>query len=224
MAIILNIDTALETASVCLSQDGKAVITSVNKEQKDHASWLQPAIVHLMKESGYKLNVLNAIAVSIGPGSYTGMRVGLSSAKGLCYALNIPLITVSTLVMMAHAARNEEADLLCPMIDARRMEVFTAVYTRSLKEFVKPQALVLNAGVFSELLSSHEILFFGSGSKKFISLLNHDNAFFKDVNFDASDLSSIATEKFIAHRFADLAYSEPEYLKEFFSPVRKQTM
>lgn len=221
MSLILNIDTALETASISLAKDGKAVNTVVNKEQKDHAAWLQNAIAGLLKASEFELKDLSAIAVTIGPGSYTGLRVGLSSAKGLCYALNIPLITISTLELMAHAAKNEKVDLLCPMIDARRKEVFTAVYTNSLKEIVKPHARILENDFLSEWLASNDILIFGSGSKKFLSLLNHDNAIFSEVHYDASNMASISAERFLSQRFADLAYSEPAYLKDFFSPDRK---
>ena len=221
MSLILNIDTALETASISLAKDGKAISTVVNKEQKDHAAWLQTAIAELLKVSGFELKDLSAVAVTIGPGSYTGLRVGLSSAKGLCYALTIPLITISTLEVMAHATKNEEVDLLCPMIDARRMEVFTAVYTKSLKEIVKPHARILEKDFLSELLSSNDILIFGSGSKKFSLLLNHDNAIFGEVDHNASDMASMALERFLSQRFADIAYSEPAYLKDFFSHARK---
>ncbi|MCZ2458704.1 MAG: tRNA (adenosine(37)-N6)-threonylcarbamoyltransferase complex dimerization subunit type 1 TsaB [Chitinophagales bacterium] len=220
MALILNIDTALETASVCLAQNGMPLKTVSNKDQKGHAEWLQSAIAELMKASGSGLKDLDAVAVTIGPGSYTGLRVGLSSAKGLCYALKIPLITVDTLKMMASAARNvvTEADLLCPMIDARRMEVFTAVYTKALKEIISPGAMLLANGSFSELLVSYKIFFFGSGSKKFISLQNHDNAMSGEVNYDASEMSALSMEDFRKDCFADLAYCEPFYLKDFFHP------
>ena len=221
MPLILNIDTALETASICLANDGKAIGTSVSKDQKDHAAWLQSAISAIMKKSGFELKDLNAVAVTIGPGSYTGLRVGLASAKGLCYSLNIPLIGINTLALMAYAAKDEETDLLCPMIDARRMEVFTAVYTKSLKEVIRPQALVLSNDSFSELLTSNKILILGNGSKKFLALQNHSNAVFKELHYDASNMSSITLEHFTSQQFADLAYSEPLYLKEFFSPARK---
>src|SRR5215831_19352433 len=125
MPIILNIDTSVESASVCLSNDGDVVGLSVNNNKKDHAAWLHRAIQELVKNTGLTLSDLDAIAISIGPGSYTGLRIGLSAAKGLCYALNIPLISVNTLQMMAHAARKEDVQFICPLIDARRMEVFT---------------------------------------------------------------------------------------------------
>src|SRR5689334_17760726 len=127
MSLVLNIDTAVETASICLSEDRKILQVSINENQKDHAAWLSVAIQNMMINAGYRLNQLHAIGITIGPGSYTGLRVGLSAAKGLCYALNIPLITIGTLEMMAFAAKDEPADLLCPLIDARRMEVFTAL-------------------------------------------------------------------------------------------------
>jgi tRNA threonylcarbamoyladenosine biosynthesis protein TsaB len=224
MSLILNIDTALEIASISLGKDGKAMNTAIHTEQKDHAAWLQAAISELLKVSGNEINNLNAVAVTIGPGSYTGLRVGLSSAKGLCYALNIPLITIGTLELMAYAAKNEEADLLCPMIDARRMEVFTAVYTKSLEEVITPHAMILQADSFSELLSTHKILFFGNGSKKSSSLLRHDNSIFGDVPYDASNMAPITMERFLSQRFADIAYSEPAYLKDFFSPARKPSI
>src|SRR6266513_858318 len=155
MSLILNIDTAIETASITLAQDGKVFRSATNESEKDHAAWIHPAIHILMRESGWQLQNLNAVAVSIGPGSYTGLRIALSTAKGLCYALQIPLVTVGTLEAMAFSAiqnfetsdpyfppedarRTAQGYLFCPMIDARRMEVFTAVYDSSLNEVVKP--------------------------------------------------------------------------------------
>ena len=121
MAILLHIDTALETASVCLSDNEKVIGLAINEKQKDHAAWLHPAILDLVQAAGLTVSDIEAIGISIGPGSYTGLRIGLSAAKGLCYALNIPLITVDTLYMMAHAIEENNADFICPLIDARRM-------------------------------------------------------------------------------------------------------
>ena len=136
MSLILNIDTALETAFVCLSNGNEVLQSSVNETQKDHATWLHTAITNLLQKTGHSVNELEAVAVSIGPGSYTGLRVGLASAKGFCYALNIPLIAISTLKIIALAASNEVqgATIICPMIDARRMEVFTLLYDIDLME------------------------------------------------------------------------------------------
>ena len=223
MALILNIDTALETASICLAKDGELIQLTENDNQNDHAAWLQLAIQNLMLNSEYSMQDLNAVAVSIGPGSYTGLRVGLSSAKGLCYALNIPLITVGTLEMMALAAKEEMADLLCPMIDARRMEIFTALYTKNLEELMKPKAMIIDGTSFAELLPSNKILFYGSGSKKLKKLICHDNAIFGTIMTNAGQLATISLNCFVKSQFADIAYSEPLYLKEFFSSSRKPT-
>jgi tRNA threonylcarbamoyladenosine biosynthesis protein TsaB len=120
MSLILNIDTALDTASVCLANQKEVLQFSVNEDQKDHAAWLHQTIAELLQKGGYSIKDLDAVAVSIGPGSYTGLRVGLATAKGFCYALQIPLITVNTLKLIAFAAKDEAIDLICPMIDARR--------------------------------------------------------------------------------------------------------
>ena len=221
MSLILNIDTAIETASICLSKDKDPVKLSINENQKDHAAWLSVAIQDLMRDTGYQLNQLNAIGVTIGPGSYTGLRVGLSAAKGLCYALNIPLIAIGTLEMMAFAGKQEPVDLLCPMIDARKMEVFTAVYSKDLEEIKSPHALIIDKTIFEDLLQAHSTLFFGNGSKKLQKVLDHPHAVFESIIFNASHMASLATDRFMTIQFADLAYIEPLYLKEFFTPLRK---
>jgi tRNA threonylcarbamoyladenosine biosynthesis protein TsaB len=140
MSLLLHIDTAVENASVCISKNGELIGIAENKNQKDHATWIQPAIQSLMKEAVYNLKELDAVAVSNGPGSYTGLRVGLATAKGLCFALNKPLITLSTLEVMTIAALNipiSNINYFCPLIDARRMEVFTAIYDISLKTILR---------------------------------------------------------------------------------------
>jgi tRNA threonylcarbamoyladenosine biosynthesis protein TsaB len=220
MALILNIDTAVETASVCLSNDAEMINLSVNDSQKDHAAWLHPSIRKLIQETGRTVNDLQAVAISIGPGSYTGLRIGLSAAKGLCYALNIPLIAVGTLEMMAYAVKKEDAQLLCPLIDARRMEVFTAVYDKSLQEIMKPCAMIIDKNSFEDLLSSHKIIFCGNGRKKLQSILCHINAIFSNNIATAANLSYLARKKFQEGKFSDPAYTEPLYLKEFYSPPR----
>ena len=144
MALILNIDTSLETASVCLAKDAVAVKLLINENQRDHASWIHNAIHLALQDSGCLITELEAVAVSNGPGSYTGLRVGLATAKGLCYGLGIPLITISTLKMMATAVKHKASDLICPMIDARRMEVFTAVYNKDLLELSPAQAMIID--------------------------------------------------------------------------------
>lgn len=226
MALILNIDTATEHASVCLSQHNNVLGVITSSDQKNHASFVQPAIESLLSQTGNRLAQVDAVAVTAGPGSYTGLRVGLASAKGICYALNKPLILVNTLEVMAQAVLSREASattevLLCPMIDARRMEVFTALYDHSLQEMQPPHALVVDDTVFNELLSSRKIIFSGSGHNKLKDVIQHPNASFSSVQHDATDLAVRAAKSYERKHFANLAYSEPLYVKEFFD-TRKQ--
>jgi tRNA threonylcarbamoyladenosine biosynthesis protein TsaB len=224
MALILNIDTATETASTCLSKDGEELLVLQNPEQKDHASWLHVAIGQIMESSGYSITDLQAISVTSGPGSYTGLRVGMAAAKGFCYALNIPFITESTLTLMAFAAQalwKDRVQLLAPMIDARRMEVFTALYTLDLEQKAPPGAMLLDPDSFSGALSEDTILFFGSGSKKWQSIANSHNAFFADVPFHAGHLGILSEKKFNMGQFTDIISSEPAYIKEFHTHTKK---
>ena len=227
MALILNIDTALDTAYISLAENEQGIVYAINETTKDHAAWIQPAIDKLIKESGWRIADLNAIGVSIGPGSYTGLRIGLSTAKGLCFALKIPLITINTLEIMAFSAINEiethDPDLfprnlfICPMIDARRMEVFTAVYNSLLVEIYEPHSLILDALAFDELLKRQKILFLGNGSIKFRQVCQNANAIFKKMALNPFALSELTYKNFIGNNFATLAYAEPLYLKEFFT-------
>ena len=187
----------------------------------ESASWIHTAIAQALQEASLSLKEVSAVAVSAGPGSYTGLRVGMATAKGLCFALGIPLITINTLHMMAVAALEEPTRLLCPMIDARRMEVFTGVYTKKLEEVLPAQALILQPDSFAALLEEDSITFFGNGSAKFQALQSHPHAFFKTITADASHLAVLASRAFEEQKFADLAYSEPFYGKAFFSPAHK---
>ncbi|HSN60633.1 MAG TPA: tRNA (adenosine(37)-N6)-threonylcarbamoyltransferase complex dimerization subunit type 1 TsaB, partial [Ferruginibacter sp.] len=194
-----------------------------NEEQNEHASFLQPAINKLLTEQQILLKNIDAVAVVNGPGSYTGLRVGLASAKGICFALNKPLITIGSLPLMAKAAiksyerDNNSIPLLCPMIDARRMEVFTAIYNSSLTEIFPAQALILNHDSFVATLLQNKVLFFGNGAFKFKTLTNHSNALFSGIYNSYEALCEAAYLKFTQKEFTDLAYSEPLYLKEFYS-------
>lgn len=217
MSIILNIDTAVETSSVCLAKNNTPIAVKINPSQKDSAAWLHVAIQELLKEQHLTLNQLDAIAVSEGPGSYTGLRVGMSTAKGLCYVTQKPLIAINTLQMMAVAAQDEPTDLLCPMIDARRMEVFTAVFDHQLNYILPSANLILNEDSFKDLLKDHTILFFGNGSPKFQQLIKYQNAMFKPLEISALLMVSLSNDKFIKQNFANLAYSQPFYGKDFHS-------
>jgi len=219
MSLIVNIDTALDTASVCLAEDGYVLQLSCSDNQKDHASWLHTEIADLLQKSGHSIKDLDAVAVSIGPGSYTGLRVGLAAAKGFCYALEIPLITVSSLTIIAFAVKDEASDMICPLIDARRMEVFTALYDKDLQEKVSPHAQVLDEKSFSPFLLKGKVLFCGNGVKKLQSLLSNSHALFSHTMADASHLARLSFNCYNNKEFADLAYAEPLYLKEFYSPA-----
>ncbi len=230
MSLLLNIDTATEHASICLSKDDTVLGLIESTEQKNHASFVQPAIQQLMADSGYSLSQLDAIAVTSGPGSYTGLRVGLASAKGICYVLQKPLILVNTLEVMAQAillhyqstSRSIDAStLLCPLIDARRMEVFTALYDSSLKEIEPPHALVIDEKSFSAQLLTHSMIFCGSGHQKLKDSLLNPAATFLPIQHNASHLAISAIKAYQSNHFADLAYSEPLYVKEFFDTRKK---
>jgi tRNA threonylcarbamoyladenosine biosynthesis protein TsaB len=219
MAIILNIDTAVDTASVCLAEEAHSLQFAVNHDQKGHASWLHPAIQKITTDAGMKMGDLEAVAVTIGPGSYTGLRVGLSAAKGLCFALDLPLITIHTLEMMAYSNKDYEADLLCPLIDARRMEVFMGVYDKLFKKIVEPKAMIINPNSFDSLLSDYKIVFSGNGSEKVKTVVHHKNAVFSGTVATAADMAYLSAKQFSQKSFAGLAYTEPLYMKEFYSPA-----
>lgn len=221
--LILNIDTSAGTASVSLSSNGMCLGTVSNPDQREHASFLQPAIQQLLQSCNVQLQNLAAVSVVNGPGSYTGLRVGLASAKGICYALNLPLITINTLTLMAKAAAMEQIKtnhlppLLCPMIDARRMEVFTAVYDGNLNELSFPQAMILDEKSFVAFLLQNKMLFFGDGAFKMKSITDSSNALFASVYDTCNALCTMSYDYLLQDKFANLAYAEPFYLKDFFN-------
>lgn len=231
MALILNIDTATEFASVCVSNENEIIAFEENLEQKGHASFLQPAIKKIFDEYEVLLDDLDAISVTNGPGSYTGLRVGLASAKGLCFALNKPLMLLNTLDVMALASieefgiqtsniKHQTPNLLfCPMIDARRMEVFTALYDKDLKSKLPPCAMILDPQSFAEELRNNTIVFSGSGSSKLQELNFGGNAIVSTVQYSAKNMTQLSLAKYRNNDFADLAYSAPDYHKEFYTPM-----
>jgi tRNA threonylcarbamoyladenosine biosynthesis protein TsaB len=220
MAIILNIDTAVETASICLAREAKPFGFVENRNQSDHAAWLHPALQKLVADAGINIRDIDAIAISIGPGSYTGLRVGLAAAKGLCFAMNIPLIAVNTLKMMAYTTKNEAADYFCPLIDARRMEVFMAVYDKNLTEFIEPKAMIIDSNSFDSILSSNKVLFSGNGIEKVRKLISHPNALFTTSEATAISMVELSGQSLREKNFSDIAYIEPCYIKEFYSVAR----
>lgn len=222
MAIILNIDTATDKAGICMC-DGKNMLGLLeSEEQKNHASFIQPAIEILCGQTGISLREIDAVAVTGGPGSYTGLRVGMATAKGICFALSKPLVLVNTLEVLAQAMVTRAAQdllpgtMLCPLIDARRMEVFTAFFDTGLNAITEPQAMILTENSFSAELAQHPILFGGSGMPKLKAVLQHPNASFTGVTHTVADLAHRSLIAYQSNRFADLAYSEPLYVKPFF--------
>ena len=223
MSVILNIDTSMGTAGVCLSKEGNVLALAESQDQKNHSSWLHPAIRRLLEETGYLPGDLRAVAVTAGPGSYTGLRVGMAAAKGFCYALGIPLIAENTLNMMAFAAREQlpEADLICPMIDARRMEVFTAVYEKDGTAVLPATALIIDENAFSEFLSDRSVSFFGDGSYKCKQLITAPNAAFVNPAYHVGYLGKLSFLRYLQKEFTGVAYCEPVYIKEFHSHTKK---
>jgi len=230
MALILNIETATSICSVSLSKNGSTLITRESNEQNSHSSLITIFIEEVIAESVIKLEELDAVAISKGPGSYTGLRIGVSTAKGLCYALDKPLISIGTLQSMADGmAKNSEVQkldkdiLLCPMIDARRMEVYAALYDISNKEIREVKAEIIDENSFSDYLKNSKVVFFGDGAAKCKETLSHHgNAIFYDDIFPSSlNMADLAEQKFREKQFEDLAYFEPFYLKDFIAGIPK---
>ncbi|MFT3950083.1 MAG: tRNA (adenosine(37)-N6)-threonylcarbamoyltransferase complex dimerization subunit type 1 TsaB [Agriterribacter sp.] len=219
MALILHIDTALQQANVGISDNGILLANIQNNDQYSHASFVQPAIQKALQQSNIAIGGIDAVGITAGPGSYTGLRVAMASAKGLCYALNKPLLAVGTLEVMAVAAiaKFPGYNLYCPMIDARRNEVYTALYT-SIADIIMPaQPLILKNDSFEKELTNDKILFFGDGSVKWRNIIDGQiNACFELVEYEGVYLAETLFNRFKHNAFEHLAYSEPFYVKEFY--------
>jgi tRNA threonylcarbamoyladenosine biosynthesis protein TsaB len=219
MALILQLETATQVCSAALSQNGKTIAIKERQAVNIHAGSLTIFIQEVMADAGFSYTDLDAISVSKGPGSYTGLRIGVSTAKGLCFALDKPLIAIGTLTMMASGFRKANPTfngLVCPMIDARRMEVFTAVFNSSF-EIVEPvSAKIVDDQSYEDLLNKGTMMFIGDGAEKCKAAITHDNARFSNENFNsAGNMSELSFEAFSKGDFEDLAYFEPFYLKDF---------
>lgn len=223
MATFLFIDTAGEKALVGISQNDIILATEENNTPNTHANFVQVAIENIFKNAGIAFKALDAIVVTMGPGSYTGLRVGLASAKGIAYTLNKPLIGLSTLTLLAHAAskstvyKSSTYNLqLFSMIDARRMEVFGAIYNKHLSTILPEQAIILSANYLEQLLKDGPVLCIGSGVTKTKTLLTHPNLFFEETSYTLQDCMELANKKLSANEFENIAYSSPAYLKDFY--------
>ena len=221
MALILNLETATTVCSVALARDGQLLAAKEQHGDYSHAENLTLFIEDVLKQAQLSLPEVDAIAVSKGPGSYTGLRIGVSTAKGLCYSLNKPLIAVDTLQHLALSGTavisNTAADALyCPMIDARRMEVYCGVYDGHNREIKPVAAEIIDEQSFSALLKNHTLYFFGDGAAKCQAVLGSSpKAVFADVLISAKSMVPLAEKAFAEKRFENTAYFEPFYLKDF---------
>lgn len=228
MAVILNIETSGKICSVAISKDGAIEYQLEDHDGMRHSEVLAPFVEKCMQELERKEESLDAVAVSIGPGSYTGLRIGLSLAKGLAFSRDIPLIGVSTLQILAVKAmfRNFNLtgeELLVPMIDARRMEVFTGVYDFALNEVETPGARILDNESWKEMLKERKMCFMGDATEKAKSVIKSENAIWMDGLVPvARDMLALSEKYYREGRFLDIAYSTPEYLKEYQTTTPKQ--
>ncbi|HLO82651.1 MAG TPA: tRNA (adenosine(37)-N6)-threonylcarbamoyltransferase complex dimerization subunit type 1 TsaB [Chitinophagaceae bacterium] len=222
MSYLLHINTALENAHIGLSDGQQIIAARESVVQKEHGAFLQPAIKDISLETGIALKNIAAVSVVNGPGSYTGLRVGLSAAKGICFALNKPLICISTLEWLAHPFYGYMTNIICPMIDARRMEVFTAMYNPlNLAPVSLPQAMIIDENSFPELENS-TILFTGNGRNKLPARIStHANSIFPTKEAGLSDQANMANLLYTENKYSNLAYTEPFYLKSFYTTSKK---
>ena len=216
MAFILNIETATKNCSVSVAENGKTIVLKeLNDGNYSHAEKLHEFIRLAVNEAGIELADLNAIAVSQGPGSYTGLRIGISAAKGLCFALNIPLIAVSTLESLALSYSIIEGFKI-PLLDARRMEVYSAVFNAKNEPIRVVKAEIITPDSFQEYLADQKVYFFGDGAEKCKEIIVHDNASFVTQKFpSANDMAALSFDKYKKNDIEDVAYFEPFYLKDF---------
>jgi tRNA threonylcarbamoyladenosine biosynthesis protein TsaB len=218
MVRILSLETSTTVCSVALHENGSLVSVAEVYLQHSHASKLAQLVDTVVKISGLALADINAVAVSSGPGSYTGLRIGTSTAKGICFALNVPLIAIDTLAVLSEQMNKTNIGrfLLCPMIDARRMEVYCSVTDAKGSVIQSVEAKIIDEKSFEGLLNEHRMIFFGDGAEKCRSVITHNNASFVDgVTPSAVQLGSMAFRKFEGAEFEDLHHFEPFYLKEF---------
>lgn len=232
--LILHIETATDICSVALSEGNRQLSLVESGPERSHATLLNSFIRKAFEDSGRILNQVEAIAISKGPGSYTGLRIGVSTAKGLAYALEIPLLSSGTLKNMAYGAlqhpsilslieKHGNKLLLCPMLDARRMEVYACFFASDMTVIREVAADVIDNDSYKELLKEHHIVFFGNGSFKCKEVLFHPNAHFvNEINPSAAQMIIPAFEKYKQQQFEDVAYFEPFYLKDFIATIPKK--
>ncbi|MDP3352542.1 MAG: tRNA (adenosine(37)-N6)-threonylcarbamoyltransferase complex dimerization subunit type 1 TsaB [Flavobacteriaceae bacterium] len=220
MALILNIETATKNCSVSISKNGIIIaLKEINEGGYTHAENLHPFIKEVLKNTNLNINNIDAVAVSKGPGSYTGLRIGVSAAKGICFAIDKPLISVDTLKVLASQLYIDNGFII-PMLDARRLEVYSSIFDNQGQEIRKTEAEILNENSFKNYLNSDKVYFLGDGTEKFKSMISHPNAIFLNDKFpSANEMGILSEEKFQKNKFENVAYFEPFYLKDFVSNV-----
>ncbi|TDQ28462.1 tRNA (adenosine(37)-N6)-threonylcarbamoyltransferase complex dimerization subunit type 1 TsaB [Tenacibaculum caenipelagi] len=224
MATILNIETATKNCSVSIVKNGMTVaIQELNDGNYSHAEKLHPFIQQVVEEAKVSVNEIDAVAVSKGPGSYTGLRIGVSAAKGLCFAFDKPLISIETLHSLAHQVTVEEG-VIVPMLDARRMEVYATVYNSNYEQVRGIKAEIIDKDSFKEYLSKGKVYFLGDGAEKCKEVIIHENAVFVDGKYpSAKEMAQLSFEKYKKNDIEDVAYFEPFYLKDFVvTPEKKR--
>ena len=220
MAIILNIETSTTNCSVAISHNGNQLfLKEDNNDKYSHSERLHQYIDEVLKITKTDIRALDAIAVSMGPGSYTGLRIGVSSSKGLCFALDIPLISIPTLEILAHKMKVNQG-FIVPVLDARRMEVYSAVFSSNYNWIESTSAKILEPNSYSNFLKSEMVYFVGNATEKTKTIISNQNAKFSYQLPSASQMCELSFEKFKKNKFEDLAYFEPYYLKDFMSTNR----
>ena len=223
LATFLYIDTAGENAFIGISKDNQLLALKHNSQANTHASFVQAAIHDLLKKTGIQINEIDAVAITMGPGSYTGLRVGLSSAKGIAYAIEKPLIGISTLALLAqHAGKhpavteNKASIQVFCMIDAKRREVFGAIYKGDNTVLVPEQSIILDQPYFDQLLNNGPVICVGTGATKSKEILNNPLLFFMEESYDIEALMQLTKWKWEKNDFENVAYCKPAYLKDFY--------
>lgn len=230
MSCILHIETSTSVCSVAVSEDAQVIFEQESREPHSHATLLAPFVRDALSFADSHAIPVDAVAVSAGPGSYTGLRIGTAEAKGVAYGLNIPLIAIPTLKQMCvplllYREDIEDDALFCPMIDARRMEVYAAIYTRALRPLRDVQPDIVTADTYREFLDSHIVYFFGDGAAKCREVIDHPNArWIDDVVPLAKHMAPLAEMAHARGEFVDTAYFEPFYLKEFQPGIQKKML
>ena len=226
MSLILNIETGTNVCSVALAKDGQVLALKESNEGMEHGRLLSPFIQSVLEQQNIQPSQLNAVAVSEGPGSYTGLRIGVATAKGICYGIGKPLIAVGSLHALTTLAlqQNVAADLFCPMVDARRMEVYTALFDSNFTLVEEVSAKIVDENSYAELLKNKCIAFFGNGADKCKAVVQSPNAIFLDIQQSTQGMVAIAEQKYSKSDFVDTAYFEPFYLKDFVVTKSKKQL